>query len=202
MTANRKTLFMLIGIGLAMLALGFASKPLYDTFCKVTGYGGTTRYAEENLSEILDRKVTVSFDANVNSLPWDFKPEQRTLTVQLGQSGLAYYKVKNNSNRPLVGTATFNVTPIKAAPFFIKTECFCFTEQRVEPGQEISMPVLFFVDPQLDDDRRLDDVKEITLSYTFFEVENPAQPIGSLVKAEDTIPNVALDATMRREGIN
>ena len=177
MNSNRKTLYILIGIGLAMLALGFASKPLYDTFCKVTGYGGTTRVADENLSEILDRKVTVSFDANVTDLPWDFEPEQRKMTVQLGQTGLAYYKVKNNSKEPMVGTATFNVTPIKAAPFFIKTECFCFTEQRVEPGQEISMPVLFFVDPQLDEDKRLADVKDITLSYTFFEVENPTEPV-------------------------
>ncbi len=190
MNSNRKTLFILIGIGLAMLALGFASKPLYDTFCKVTGYGGTTRYAEDNLSEILDRTVTVSFDANTVDLPWDFTPEQRNMSVQLGQTGLAYYKVKNNSQQAMVGTATFNVTPIKAAPFFIKTECFCFTEQRVEPGQEISMPVLFFVDPQLDEDDRLADVKEITLSYTFFEVENPADGTNNA------------DATLRREALN
>jgi len=192
--ANRKTRFILIGIGLAMLALGFASKPLYDTFCKVTGYGGTTRYADENLSEILDRKVSVSFDANVSDLPWDFQPEQRKMSVQLGQNGLAYYKVKNRSNKAMVGTATFNVTPIKAAPFFIKTECFCFTEQRIEPGQEISMPVLFFVDPQLDEDKRLVDVKDITLSYTFFEVENPT----------DTVLNTSknADATLRRDAVN
>jgi len=192
--ANRKTRFILIGIGLAMLALGFASKPLYDTFCKVTGYGGTTRYADENLSEILDRKVSVSFDANVSDLPWDFQPEQRKMSVQLGQNGLAYYKVKNRSNKAMVGTATFNVTPIKAAPFFIKTECFCFTEQRIEPGQEISMPVLFFVDPQLDEDKRLADVKDITLSYTFFEVENPT----------DTVLNTSknADATLRRDAVN
>lgn len=194
MSANRKTLYILVGIGLAMLALGFASKPLYDTFCKVTGYGGTTRYADENLSEILDRKVTVNFDSNVKDLPWDFRPEQRKLKVQLGQNGLAYYKVKNRSNRPIVGTATFNVTPIKAAPFFIKTECFCFTEQLINPGQEISMPVLFFVDPQLDEDKRLDDIKEITLSYTFFEVENPTETVLN-------IPQKA-DATLRRDAVN
>ena len=195
MSANRKTLFALIGIGLAMLALGFASKPLYDTFCKVTGYGGTTRYAEDNLSEVLDRTVKVSFDANVTDLPWEFAPEQQSMTVQLGQTGLAYYKVKNNSNKAMVGTATFNVTPIKSAPYFIKTECFCFTEQRVEPGQEISMPVLFFVDPQLDDEKRLKDVTHITLSYTFFEVENPTDPqaISSVTpdgarKAPDATP--------------
>ena len=185
----------LTGVGLSMLALGFASKPLYDTFCRVTGYGGTPRVADDNLSEVLDRKVRVSFDANVTDLPWEFSPEQRDMTVQLGQTGLAYYKVKNKSNKAMVGTATFNVTPIKAAPFFIKTECFCFTEQRVEPGQEISMPVLYFVDPQLDEEKRLKDVKDITLSYTFFEVENPTDPqaISSVTpkgtkKAPDATP--------------
>ncbi len=198
MASNRKTLFTLIGIGLAMLALGFASKPLYDTFCKVTGYGGTTRTADENLSEILDRKVTVSFDSNVKDLPWDFEPEQRKMTVQLGQSGLAYYKVKNRSNRPIVGTATFNVTPIKAAPYFIKTECFCFTEQLIQPGEEMSMPVLFFVDPQLDDEKRLADVKDITLSYTFFEVENPTIEVTH----STSTPQEKADATLRRDAVN
>ena len=188
--ANLKTRRVLTGVGLSMLALGFASKPLYDTFCKVTGYGGTTKVAQENLSEVLERKVTVSFDANVTDLPWDFEPEQHKMSVQLGQTGLAYYKVENRSNKPMVGTATFNVTPIKAAPFFVKTECFCFTEQRIEPGQEISMPVLFFVDAQLDDEARLDDVTNITLSYTFFEVENPSTPTKTV------------DATLRREGLN
>ena len=188
--ANLKTRRVLMGVGLSMLALGLSSKPLYDTFCKVTGYGGTTQVAQENLSEILDRKVTVSFDANVTDLPWDFSPEQRNMSVQLGQTGLAYYKVKNRSNKPMVGTATFNVTPIKAAPFFVKTECFCFTEQRIEPGQEISMPVLFFVDAQLDEEARLDDVRDITLSYTFFEVESPSEQTKTV------------DATLRREGLN
>ena len=170
MPSNRKTMMMLAGLGLSMLALGFASKPLYDTFCRVTGYGGTPRVADDNLSEVLDRKVRVSFDANVTDLPWEFSPEQRDMTVQLGQTGLAYYKVKNKSNKAMVGTATFNVTPIKAAPFFIKTECFCFTEQRVEPGQEISMPVLYFVDPQLDEEKRLKDVKDITLSLSLIHI--------------------------------
>ena len=173
-SANLKTRRVLTVVGLSMLALGFASKPLYDTFCKVTGYGGTTQVAQENLSEILDRKVTVSFDANVTDLPWDFVPEQRKMKVQLGQTGLAYYKVKNRSNKPMVGTATFNVTPIKAAPFFVKTECFCFTEQRIEPGQEISMPVLYFIDAQLDEDDRLDDVRDITLSYTCLLYTSPS----------------------------
>lgn len=167
-----------------MLGLGFASKPLYDTFCRITGYGGTTGYSEDNLSEVLERKVKVSFDSNVNGLPWDFLPEQNDMSLKLGQTGLAYYKVKNMSNKPMIGTATFNVTPIKAAPFFIKTECFCFTEQRVEPGEEISMPVLFFVDPQLDEDQRLADVKDITLSYTFFNVKGANESLTAAQSRE------------------
>lgn len=174
MTSNRKTMFVLTGLALAMLALGFASKPLYEKFCAITGYGGTTGRAEVNDTQIIDRTVRVFFDSNVSpELPWEFKPEAPYVDVKLGQSGLAYYKVKNLSDEPLVGTANFNVTPIKGAPFFIKTECFCFTEQLIEPGQEVSMPVLFFVDPQLNDEKRYDDVKDMTLSYTFFRVENP-----------------------------
>ncbi|MDC0880646.1 cytochrome c oxidase assembly protein [Hellea sp.] len=172
MSANRKTLSLLIVLCFSMLGLGFASKPLYDTFCRITGYGGTTGYSKDNFSEILERAVKVNFDSNVNGLPWEFSPEQSDMSIKLGQTGLAYYKVKNTSNKALIGTATFNVTPIKAAPFFIKTECFCFTEQRIEPGQELSMPVIFFVDPQLDEDQRLADVKDITLSYTFFDVKS------------------------------
>ncbi len=181
-----------------MLTLAMNAKTIYNTFCKVTGYGGTTRYAEENLSEILDRKITVNFDSNVKDLPWEFMPEQRKMTVQLGQNGLAYYKAKNYSNWPIVGTATFNVTPIKAAPYFIKTECFCFTEQLIRPGEEISMPVLFFVDPQLDEEKRFKDVKEITLSYTFFEVEKPTIDI---TKTRDNTEE-KVDATLRRDAVN
>lgn len=159
-----------------MLGLGFASKPLYDTFCRVTGFGGTTQRADTNTSEIIDRKVKVSFDSNVSmGLPWDFEPEQSSMTVQLGQSALAYYKVKNVSDQPIVGTATFNVTPMKAAQYFVKTECFCFTEQLIQPGQEVSMPVLFYVDARLDEEERLKDIKDITLSYTFFRVKNPSE---------------------------
>lgn len=176
MDKNKKTLFILTGVGIAMLGLGFASDPLYDTFCNVTGYAGTTQQAEENLSDVIDRKVTVKFDSNVASgLPWEFKPDQREMELQLGQSGLAYYTVKNNGLTPIVGVASFNVTPIKSAPFFVKTDCFCFEEQTIQPGQELPLPVLFFVDAQLDEDKRLDDVKEITLSYTFFESDQKAQ---------------------------
>ncbi len=172
--SKARTAQILTCVGVAMLGLGFASKPLYDTFCKVTGYGGTPGQAEDNLSEIIDREVLVKFDSNVASgLPWDFVAQDKKMTVRLGESGLAYYTVKNTSSVAVTGVANFNVTPIKAAPFFIKTDCFCFEEQTIQPGQELPLPVLFFVDPQLDEDKRLDDVREITLSYTFFEVDKP-----------------------------
>jgi cytochrome c oxidase assembly protein subunit 11 len=186
MSGAQRTARILTFVAVAMLGLGFASKPLYDTFCKVTGYGGTTKQAESNLSEIIDREINVYFDSNVQvGLPWDFQPEQVKLTVNVGQSGLAYYKVKNTASRAIVGTATYNVTPTKAAPFFIKTECFCFTEQRIEPGEELSFPVLFHVDSQIDDDKRLKDVRDITLSYTFFEIDDES--------ATKTTAQLALD---------
>lgn len=175
MTRNRITQLLLVGLALGMLGLGFSAKALYDTFCKVTGFGGTPQIAmnEDNLSVVLDRTVTVKFDSNVNpDLPWEFKSEQRGLEVKLGQTGLAYYRAKNTSDRPVTGVATFNVTPTKAAPYFVKTECFCFTDQTLQPGEEISMPVLFFVDPEMDASKRHDEVTEVVLSYTFFPSEN------------------------------
>jgi len=172
--SKARTAQILTAAAIAMLGLGFASKPLYDTFCKVTGFGGTPGQAEENLSEVIDRDVLVKFDSNVASgLPWEFTAQDKQMRVQLGASGLAYYTVKNTSKSAVTGIASFNVTPIKAAPFFIKTECFCFEEQTIQPGEELPLPVLFFVDPQMDEDGRLDDVREITLSYTFFEVDKP-----------------------------
>lgn len=167
-----RTVSLLALAAFGMLGLGFASKPLYDTFCKITGYGGTTQQAEYNNSEILDRDMRVSFDSNVSAdLPWSFKPDVPHVDVKVGQSTLAYYKVTNTSDRVVTGVATFNVTPIKAAPYFTKTECFCFTEQTLQPGQTVDFPVIFFVDSLIDEEKRNDDVKDITLSYTFFESE-------------------------------
>ena len=174
MTRNTKTLISLWVIASTMLGVGFYFDTLYDTFCRVTGYGGTTGQAEVNDSEVIDRTVRVNFDSNVaGGLAWAFKPDQPYMDIQLGQSGVAFYTATNLSDEPIVGTANFNVTPIKAAPFFIKTECFCFTEQLLQPGETINMPVMFFVEPMMDEEKRYDDVKEVTLSYTFFEVENP-----------------------------
>ena len=172
--SNRKVVLSLSVTALAMLGLGFASKPLYDTFCRVTGYGGTTRVAEQMSEVVVEREIKVRFDANVASnLGWTFKPDEVAMTVKLGQNALAYYTATNDTKYPIVGTASYNVSPIKAAPYFSKLECFCFTEQRLEPGETVSMPVLFFVDPEMENDKRLDEIKTITLSYTFHRVENP-----------------------------
>jgi len=174
--ANKRVVMISSAVVIAMLSLGFASKPLYDTFCRVTGYGGTTRVAKVVSDTIVDRDILVRFDSNVNSdLEWSFKPIDPTMTVKLGQNALAFYTAKNTSVQPLVGTASYNVAPIKAAPFFSKIECFCFTEQRLEPGEEVKMPVLFFVDPEMVKSERFDDIKTITLSYTFHKVDAPTE---------------------------
>ncbi|WP_417478846.1 cytochrome c oxidase assembly protein [Maricaulis maris] len=160
---------------IVMVGAAYASVPLYNLFCQVTGYGGTTQVAVGEAGEILDREVTVFFDANTNrSLPWTFEPAQRSMTVHLGETALAYYTATNNSSQPVTGVATFNVAPYKAASYFSKLECFCFTEQTLQPGESIEMPVLFFIDPLMDEERRLDDVTGITLSYTFFESQDGA----------------------------
>jgi len=183
MTRNRTTQLILVGVAIGMLTLGFYSKTLYDTFCRVTGFGGTPKIAinEDNLSVVLDRVVTVKFDSNVSAdLAWQFKPAQRSMDVQLGQTGLAYYTAKNISDKPITGVATFNVTPMKAAPYFVKTECFCFTDQTLQPGEEMDMPVLFFVDPEMDASARHSDVTEVVLSYTFFVAENQPDVTAAL----------------------
>lgn len=169
---NRNTRLMvtLSGVAIAMVGAAYAAVPLYNLFCQVTGYGGTTQVATEEAGSVLDRTVEVRFDASQSrDLPWTFEPMQPSMTVQVGETSLAFYRATNNSDRPVTGMASYNVTPFKAAPYFSKLECFCFTEQTLQPGESIEMPVLFFVDPLMDEESRMDDVHTITLSYTFFE---------------------------------
>ena len=176
LSRNGKTVVVLLGMAGAMGGLVAASVPLYDLFCRVTGYGGTTRTAAEGSEHRIDRAVTVRFDASLNrDMPWTFEPKQRQMVVQLGENGLAWYTVRNETDQPIVGTATFNVAPAKAGPYFNKVDCFCFTEQRLDPGQEMDLPVTFFVDPALAADKNTADVGTITLSYTFFRAKNPRQ---------------------------
>jgi len=155
-----------------MLGLAYAAVPLYTLFCQVTGFAGTTQRAERPADTVLDRVVTIRFDANVApGLGWKFQPVQRTMDVKIGENALAFYKAENISDRPIVGTATFNVAPEAAGAYFNKIECFCFQEQRLEPGESIDMPVSFFVDPAIVEDEIAGHLTQITLSYTFYPAE-------------------------------
>lgn len=167
--------FAMLG-ALAMLGLGYAAVPLYQMFCQVTGFGGTTQRASESDAEIAARiaqsaggkTISIRFDASVErDLPWSFRPSQPTDTVQIGFRDIATYVARNNSNVPITGMATFNVEPEQAGRYFNKIQCFCFTEQTLQPGQEVHMPVLYFVDPAALDDPNMKGVEQITLSYTF-----------------------------------
>lgn len=181
---RRVTALALVGVVAGMTGLAFASVPLYRLFCQVTGYGGTPRVALDGQAGDVDaagRSITVRFDANVNpALPWRFKPEQHRIQVPLGESALAVYRAENLSDTPITGTATFNVTPNKAAPYFVKVQCFCFDEQRLEAHGGADMPVSFYVDPAIAEDPDTKDVSTITLSYTFFRAANPSSRATNL----------------------
>ena len=167
---NTRLLATLSGVAIAMVGAAYAAVPLYNLFCQVTGYGGTTQVADTASDRVLERTVEVRFNASTErGFPWTFEPLQTSMTVRVGETSLAFYRATNTSDRPVTGMATYNVTPFKSAPYFSKLECFCFTEQTLQPGESIEMPVLFFVDPLIDEERRMDDVRTITLSYTFFE---------------------------------
>ncbi|MBI1235856.1 MAG: cytochrome c oxidase assembly protein [Alphaproteobacteria bacterium] len=170
MNKNTRLMMTLSGVAVAMVGAAYAAVPLYNLFCQVTGYGGTTQVATAEAGSVLERTVEVRFDSSMErGLPWTFEPVQTSMTVNVGETSLVFYRATNNSDQPVTGMATYNVTPFKAAPYFSKLECFCFTEQTLQPGESIEMPVLFFVDPLIDEERRMDDVRTITLSYTFFE---------------------------------
>jgi len=169
---NTRLLVTLSGVVVAMVGAAYAAVPLYNLFCQVTGYGGTTQVATAEAGSVLERTVEIRFDSSLErGLPWTFEPVQLSMAVHVGETALAFYRATNNSDHPVTGMASYNVTPFKAAPYFSKLECFCFTEQTLQPGESVEMPVLFFVDPLMDEERRLDDVRTITLSYTFFEQE-------------------------------
>lgn len=195
---NRVTAVLLFTIAGGMVGLAFASVPLYRLFCQVTGYGGTPKIAAASTAAPSDRTVTVRFDANVNpALPWRFRPKQPEMTVKVGETVLAHYLARNRSDAPVTGSATFNVTPYKAAPYFVKVACFCFTEQELQPGQEVAMPVSFFVDPDLFTDPNTTEVRTITLSYTFFRA-TPAADAGTRDRVY--VKTALRTATERRQG--
>ncbi len=155
-----------------MVGMSYAAVPLYQIFCQVTGYGGTTRQVEQASDVVLDRKIKIRFDANVSSgLPWEFKPEQREIEISIGETKQISYRSKNLFNSETTGQATFNVTPQAAGAYFNKVECFCFTEQTLKPGEEAEMPVVFFVDPDIVNEPETKNINTITLSYTFYPHE-------------------------------
>ncbi len=182
---NRKVGAIFVAVALAMLGLGYASVPLYRLFCQVTGLNGTpVRTSEADAAKVsaIRDSIVVRFDANMQrGMPWQFRPEQATETAQLGGRRMAIYLAKNLSDKPITGRASFNVTPDQAGKYFNKVQCFCFTEQTLQPGQEVRMPVVYFVDPKIKDDPDANDVTEITLSYTFHPVaEDAAHSVAEL----------------------
>jgi cytochrome c oxidase assembly protein subunit 11 len=169
---------------LSMAGLSFAAVPLYRLYCQVTGYQGTTQKAEKGSDIVLDRVVKVHFDANTAAeLPWTFAPMQSSLEVKVGENTLAFYKATNNSDKPTTGTAVFNVTPDSVGSHFNKVQCFCFTEQRLEPGQSIEMAVSFFVDPAFVTDEETKNLSELTLSYAFYPLPEPRKKEGQAAAA-------------------
>jgi cytochrome c oxidase assembly protein subunit 11 len=172
----RRKAIPLAAVGLGMLAMAWAAVPLYDMFCRVTGFGGTTQTAARGADRVLDRVVTVRFDAStVRGMPWEFRPAQTRMELKIGETGLAFYEAYNPTDRVVAGSASYNVAPFSAGGYFTKIDCFCFTEQVLQPGERVTMPVTFYVDPDMVDDPEAKGVTTITLSYTFYETELDSQ---------------------------
>ncbi len=188
--SNTRILTMLVGVVVVMGALAWAAVPFYNCFCKVTGYGGTTNVSLTASDTVLDEMVRVRFDANVDdNMGWTFRPMQREMKIRIGENAMAFYEAINTTDKPITGTASYNVAPETAGYFFNKIECFCFTEQTLQPGERVEMPVSFFVDPELVDDRDAGRIRDITLSYTFHLTDPPAPPKQAALDA-GTVPSV------------
>lgn len=172
----RKTAALLVGVVVLMGSLSFAAVPFYSWFCRVTGFAGATVSATSGADRVLDRTVTVRFDASTDrALPWHFKPAVREMTLKIGETGLAFYEASNPTDRPVAGRATYNVTPDLAGGYFTKIDCFCFNMQVLEPGETVMMPVTFYVDPEIVADAEAKFIHTITLSYTFYPAELPPE---------------------------
>lgn len=190
MDRNTKTVMRLVAVGVTMGALAWASVPLYDWFCRVTGYGGETKVADLGSDEILDRTIKIRFDAsNERGFPWEFKPVQREMEIRIGETGLAFYEAYNPTDKPVAGSASYNVTPFEAGGFFTKIDCFCFEQQVLQPGERVQMPVTFFVDPEIVDDRDAKYTKTITLGYTFYEIDLPEDETQAALDKGETPDN-------------
>ncbi|WP_289081406.1 cytochrome c oxidase assembly protein [uncultured Sulfitobacter sp.] len=169
-----KTVVQTVSVVILMGGLAWASVPFYDWFCRVTGFGGTPGQVAGAEGEVLDQTIKVRFDGSLNEdMPWEFKPVENEMELRIGETGLAFYEAYNPTDHPVAGQASYNVTPYAAGAFFEKIECFCFTEQVLAPGERVQMPVSFFVDPEIVEDRDGKYVHTITLSYTFYEIDLP-----------------------------
>jgi cytochrome c oxidase assembly protein subunit 11 len=187
-----KTVAQTVGVVVLMGGLAWASVPFYDWFCRVTGFGGVTGVSEVAPEDILDQTITVRFDGSLNNhMPWEFKPVVREMEVKIGEDGLAFYEAYNPTDRPIAGSASYNVTPYQAGAFFNKIQCFCFEEQVLAPGERVQMPVNFYVDPEIVTDRDGKFIHTITLSYTFYEIDLPEDyaAAGTSAQPSDTSVN-------------
>ncbi|MEM1234049.1 MAG: cytochrome c oxidase assembly protein [Pseudomonadota bacterium] len=190
--APLRTAAKLGGVVCLMVGLAYASVPFYDWFCRVTGFGGATGVSEVAASEVLDQEITIRFDAGLEAdMPWFFKPETRTMKIKIGETGLAFYEAYNPTNRAVAGSASYNVAPYQAGGFFSKIDCFCFEEQVLQPGERVMMPVTFYVDPEIVDDREGQYIHTITLSYTFYEIDLPEDADQAALGADDAAPDGA-----------
>ena len=182
-----RTLAQTLGVVFTMGALAWASVPFYDWFCRVTGYGGATGYAETGSDEVLDETISIRFVASTErDMGWEFRPMQRQADIKIGETGLAFYEAHNPTDKPIAGSAAYNVAPYEAGGFFVKIDCFCFEEQVLQPGERVEMPVSYYVDPEIVTDRDAKFVNEITLSYTFYEIDLPeeyAMNMGTSVRS-------------------
>lgn len=183
----QKTAAQATGVVLVMASLGWASVPLYDLFCRVTGYGGTTSVAAGS-DRAIDQTMNVRFDASKErDFPWEFQPVERTMTIPMGEVGMAFYEAYNPTDEVIAGTASYNVTPYDAGLYFSKIDCFCFELQVLQPGERVLMPVTFFVDPDILDDRDAKFTHTITLSYTFHATEVPDDYVAAATPASDSL---------------
>ena len=201
---NKRIALIVLLVVAGMIGLSFASVPLYNLFCRVTGYGGTTQVSDQAPDTILDRRVLVKFTTNVAAdLDWSFTPDMNEVSVQIGQMALMSYNVQNFASEPVMGTAVYNVSPPKAGKYFNKTQCFCFGEQTVGAGQKVNMPVVFYVDPKIAEDRSMDDVSVITLSYTYYKAESDAlESAMEVFYEEDAEPDYGtFDDYLRDRGV-
>jgi len=180
LTGNNKTVAQTVAVVVLMGSLAWASVPLYDLFCRVTGFGGATSVSETGSDVVLAQTIKVRFDASIAvDMPWEFKPVEREMEIKIGETGLAFYEAYNPTDRYVAGSASYNVAPYSVGGYFVKIDCFCFEEQILAPGERVLMPVSFYVDPEIVDDREAKFAKRITLSYTFYEIELPEDFVPS-----------------------